>query len=70
MLIIIIHVAKIIRNRQHNKSKGIEYLRQDKYFAALECFRRAVDITPAMALELIKARLIASLKMTVTYIML
>ncbi|EDV24061.1 uncharacterized protein TRIADDRAFT_26121 [Trichoplax adhaerens] len=44
-------------NRQFNKSKGIEYLRQDKYIDALDCFRRAVDITPAMALELIKARL-------------
>ena len=45
----------LIRNRERYKIQAREYLRQGNTAKARECFQRCVDVTSAMALELIKA---------------
>jgi len=42
------------RTRQENKAKGLAFLRAGNRQQALECFQKCVDITPEMALEVIK----------------
>ncbi|XP_076314124.1 exonuclease tos isoform X2 [Tachypleus tridentatus] len=42
-------------NREKNRKKAKEYLREGKLKEARECFQRSVDITSEMAHELIKA---------------
>ncbi|XP_020608082.1 exonuclease 1-like isoform X2 [Orbicella faveolata] len=42
------------KTRQENKAKGLAFLRAGNRQQALECFQKCVDITPEMALEVIK----------------
>jgi exonuclease-1 len=42
------------RSRQDNKAKGLALLRAGNKSQAFECFQKCVDITPEMALEVIK----------------
>lgn len=42
------------RTRQENKAKGLAFLRAGNRQQALECFQKCVDISPEMALEVIK----------------
>ena len=42
-------------NRQRYKALAVQYLREGRAKEAGECFRRCVDITPAMAREVIQA---------------
>ena len=42
------------RARQENKAKGLAFLRAGNRQQALECFQKCVDISPEMALEVIK----------------
>lgn len=42
------------RTRQENKAKGLAFLQAGNRPQALECFQKCVDITPEMALEVIK----------------
>ena len=44
----------LLRNRERNKIQAREYLRQGNNSKARECFQKCVDVTSAMALELIK----------------
>ena len=47
------------RTRQENKAKGLAFLRAGNRQQAVECFQKCVDITPEMALEVIKVRLLS-----------
>jgi len=42
------------RSRQENKAKGLALLRAGNKSQAYECFQKCVDITPEMALDVIK----------------
>ena len=42
------------RTRQENKSKGLAFLRAGNRQQALESFQKCIDITPEMALDVIK----------------
>ena len=42
-------------NRQRDRALAVQYLREGRGKEAGECFRRCVDITPAMAREVIQA---------------
>ncbi|XP_029187428.2 exonuclease 1-like isoform X2 [Acropora millepora] len=42
------------KTRQENKAKGLAFLRAGNRQQAVECFQKCVDITPEMALEVIK----------------
>lgn len=42
------------RTRQENKAKGLAFLRAGNRQQAQECFQKCVDITPEMALEVIR----------------
>ncbi|KAM7433475.1 Rad2 nuclease [Porites harrisoni] len=42
------------KTRQENKAKGLAFLRAGNRQQALECFQKCVDISPEMALEVIK----------------
>ncbi|XP_022800229.1 exonuclease 1-like [Stylophora pistillata] len=42
------------KTRQENKAKGLAFLRAGNRQQALDCFQKCVDITPEMALEVIK----------------
>ena len=46
------------RTRQENKAKGLAFLRAGNRQQALECFQKCVDISPEMALEVIKVLLL------------
>ena len=46
------------RARQENKAKGLAFLRAGNRQQALECFQKCVDISPEMALEVIKVLLL------------
>ena len=48
------NVTMFERTRQENKAKGLAFLRAGNRQQALECFQKCVDITPEMALEVIK----------------
>ena len=50
------NVIVLERTRQENKAKGLAFLRAGNRTQALECFQKCVDITPEMALEVIKVR--------------
>ena len=41
--------------RKENREKGIQFMKEGKVKEARECFQRCVDITPAMAREVIQA---------------
>jgi exonuclease-1 len=43
------------RNRDTERAKGMAFLRDGNRNMARECFKKAVDITPEMAYNLIKA---------------
>ncbi|XP_068681697.1 exonuclease 1-like [Montipora foliosa] len=43
------------KTRQENKAKGLAFLRAGNRQQAVECFQKCVDITPDMALDVIKA---------------
>lgn len=47
------------RTRQENKAKGLAFLRAGNRQQAVECFQKCVDITPEMALEVIKVCLLS-----------
>ena len=47
------------RTRQENKAKGLAFLRAGNKQQAVECFQKSVDITPEMALEVIKVHLLS-----------
>jgi len=51
----------LCRRRELHRAKGLEFLRQNKKTEALNEFQKCVDITPAIALQLIKVRLWALL---------
>ncbi|XP_020899632.1 exonuclease 1 isoform X2 [Exaiptasia diaphana] len=42
------------KTRQENKAKGLAFLRAGNKTQACECFQKCVDVTPEMALEVIK----------------
>ena len=41
--------------RKENKEKGVQMMKEGKMREAVQCFQRCVDITPAMAREVIQA---------------
>ena len=45
-------------SRKENRAKGLAFLRAGNKVEAVECFQRCVDITPEMALEVIKVSII------------
>lgn len=55
------------RTRQENKAKGLAFLRAGNRQQALECFQKCVDITPEMALEVIKVCCFALVKCDMRY---
>ena len=50
------------QNRKDNKEKAVQLLSEGKMAEAREYFQRCVDVTPAMAREVIQAGLYAYLK--------
>ena len=42
-------------NRAKHRKLAIEYLREGRHREARECFQRCIDITPAMARDVIEA---------------
>jgi len=46
----------VARKREENRKNAKEFLRKGMKKEAWECFTRCVDVTPAMARELIKVR--------------
>jgi exonuclease-1 len=47
-------VCNLCRKRKENREAAREYMRQGDKSRAWECFTKCVDVTPAMARELIK----------------
>lgn len=49
--------ARPVRKREENKAKGLEYLRAGDKKKAFECFQKCVDVTPEMAYQVMKVRI-------------